>query len=156
MGNGLRDEKWDVGEQDMGNELGNEKLEARNSKPIRSFKDLDVYKRSMEAAKVVSLRVIPRLPACEKFDLADQLRRCCKAIPALIAEGYAKKHQQKAFQKYLEDALGESNEMNPHLVFCGEIYGVEKGLCDHLIEQYEIIGKQLYNLRRNWRNFGKE
>jgi len=139
----------------MGNESGNERMEM-GKRAIRTYKDLDVYQRALDAAKDVLTRVIPRLPAVEKFDLADQLRRCCKAIPALIAEGYAKKHQPKAFQKYLEDSLGESNEMNPHLVFCRDVYNVDKVLCDGLLDTYEIIGKQLYNLRRNWTNYGKE
>lgn len=139
----------------MGNELGSERLEV-GRKAIRTYKDLDVYQRVLEAAKDVLIRVIPRLPAVEKYDLADQLRRCCKAIPALIAEGYAKKHQPKAFQKYLEDALGECNEMNPHLTFCRDVYSINKELCDHLLESYEIAGKQLYCLRRNWTNYGKE
>ena len=125
-------------------------------KIIRTFKDLDVYQRTLEAAKEVLTKVIPRLPASERFDLADQLRRCCKSIPALIAEGYAKKHQLKAFQKYLEDALGECNEMNPHLIFCRDVYKIGNELCNSLIETYEIAGKQLYNLRRNWGNYGKE
>ena len=84
----------------MRNGNGSENLEMRKN-PIRSFKDLDVYQRSIEAAKEILIKVIPRLPLTEKYDLADQLRRCCKAIQALIAEGYAKKHQPKAFQKYL-------------------------------------------------------
>lgn len=120
---------------------------------IRTYKDLDVYNKSLEAAKIVLIKIIPRLPDYEKFDLASQMRRCCKAIPALIAEGYAKKHQPKAFQKYLEDALGESNEMNPHLTFCRDVYHSDASLCDKLLETYEIIGKQLYNLKSNWTNY---
>jgi len=116
MGSETRSGMWEVGK-----------------KVIRTYKDLDVYQRSLEAAKEVLTRVIPRLPAVEKYDLADQLRRCCKAIPALIAEGYAKKHQARAFQKYLEDSLGESNEMNPHLVFCRDVYGIDRVLCDRLL-----------------------
>lgn len=139
----------------MGNESGNEMLEMRTGS-IKSFKDLDVYQRAMVAAKEVLIKIISRLPAIEKYDLASQLRRSCKAIPALIAEGYAKKHQPRAFKKYLEDALGESNEMNPHLVFSRDVYNVDSGLCNRLIESYEIIEKQLYNLRRNWIVYGRE
>jgi four helix bundle protein len=135
--------------------MGNGKSET-GKRAIRTYTDLDVYQRSLNAAKEILTRVIPRLPAVEKFDLADQLRRCCKSIPALIAEGYAKKHQPKAFKKYLEDGLGESNEMSVHLVFCRDVYGAEKGLCDRLIAEYEIIGKQLFALRRNWISYGKE
>lgn len=135
--------------------LRSENLEVRE-KTIKSFKDLDVYQRAMVAAKEVLTKVIPRLPASEKYDLTNQLRRCCKAIPALIAEGYAKKHQIRAFKKYLEDALGESNEMNPHLIFCRDVYYIDKELCNNLIEIYDIIGKQLYKLRINWTIYGKK
>lgn len=124
-----------------------------DDKMIRTYKDLDVYQKSMYAAKQVLIRLIPMLPASEKYDLASQMRRCCKAIPALIAEGYAKKHQQKAFQKYLEDALGEANEMNPHITFCRDVYNADEKLCNQLLDTYDIIGKQLYNLRRNWTNY---
>ena len=41
--------------------------------------------------------IVPKLPNCEKFDLVDQLRRACKTIPRLIAEGYAKRHQKAGF-----------------------------------------------------------
>jgi len=123
---------------------------------IKSFKDLIVYTGSIEAAKRVMFCIVPLLPQNEKYDLASQLRRCCKAIPTLIAEGYAKKYQPKAFKKYLEDALGEANEMHPHLVFCRDIYLINPQLCSELISTYEIIGKQLFCLRRNWQNYGKE
>jgi len=123
---------------------------------IKTYQDLEVYQRTLEAAKDVLLKLIPRLPDTEKYDLIDQLRRCCKAIPAIIAEGYAKKHQPKAFQKYLDDALGECNEMNTHLTFCKDVYSIDAKLCDGLIDTYEIAGKQLYNLKRNWRVYGKE
>ncbi len=123
---------------------------------IKSYKDLDVYQKTLKIAKDVLIRIIPRLPSCEKYDLVDQMRRCCKAIPALIAEGYAKKHHQKAFQKYLCDALGECNEMDAHLTFCRDVYGIDKTLCDILLENYTIAGKQLYKLMNNWRNYGKE
>jgi len=46
--------------------------------------------------------------------------------------------------------------MNTHLIFCRDVYYIDKELCDHLLETYEIIGKQLYKLRRNWTNYGKE
>ena len=52
---------------------------------------------------IVMREVLPRLPNSERFDLKDQLSRSCKAIPRLIAEGYAKRHQKAGFQKYLDE-----------------------------------------------------
>ncbi len=54
-------------------------------------------------------KVLPRLPPEEKYDLRDQLSRSSKAVPRLIAEGYAKRHQKYGFHKYLDDAMAESN-----------------------------------------------
>jgi four helix bundle protein len=61
---------------------------------IKSFRDLDIYNNSYNAMLILMKEVLFKLPDTEKYDLKDQLRRSCKAIPRLIAEGYAKKHQR--------------------------------------------------------------
>jgi four helix bundle protein len=61
---------------------------------ITSFRDLEVYQNTYKACIEVMMKVIPKLPDFEKNDLKSQLRRSVKAIPRLIAEGYAKKHQK--------------------------------------------------------------
>jgi len=60
---------------------------------------------------VVMKEILPELPENEKYDLRDQLSRSCKAVPRLIAEGYGKRHQRAGFQKYIDDAMAECNEM---------------------------------------------
>ncbi|HEX9664252.1 MAG TPA: four helix bundle protein [Patescibacteria group bacterium] len=78
--------------------------------PIKSFKDLIVYQNTYKAMLIVFRGILPKLPDSEKFDLKNQLSRSTKAIPRLIAEGFAKKHQKAGFQKYMDDAMAESNE----------------------------------------------
>lgn len=121
-----------------------------NQSPARSFLDLDVYELLYDAALRVVREVVPQLPKHEKFDLADQMSRACKSPPALIAEGYAKKHHKRAFGKYLKDAIGECNEMITHLSFAKDLGYADSELCDELIEVYDIGGKQLYNLAKSW------
>ena len=75
---------------------------------ILSYEDLDVYKRSYATCIRVMKEIVPHLPPTERFDLKDQLSRSSKAIPRLIADGFAKKYQRAGFQKYLTDAIGES------------------------------------------------
>lgn len=125
------------------------------SKRIASFRDLEIFQRSYKAAVVVIKQIIPKLPREEKFDLADQLRRSVKSIPRLIAEGYSKKHQLKGFQKYLDDALGESNETIVSLSQVRDIYKIEEALCTKMIDEYEIISRQTYRLALVWKSFGK-
>ncbi|MBI2442555.1 MAG: four helix bundle protein [Candidatus Levybacteria bacterium] len=120
----------------------------------RSFLDLEVYKSTYEAAIAVNKQIVPLLPPEEKYDLADQLRRASKSIPAVIAEGYARKNHQKDWQKHLDDSIGECNEMITHLSFAKDLYAhlVSVELCDQLIDTYNIAGKRIYTLARSWRN----
>jgi four helix bundle protein len=123
--------------------------------PIRSFMDLEVYQNTYSASVEVITKIVPKLPRTEQNDLADQLRRSAKAIPRLIAEGYSKKHQKKAFQKYLDDAMGESNEMIVSLSHARDLYSnwVDSRLCENLIDLYDKSSRQLYNLATKWRDF---
>jgi four helix bundle protein len=123
-------------------------VEMRNK--ITSYRDLDVYQNTYSAAIRVFREVLPKLPGSEKYDLKDQLGRACKAAPRLIAEGYAKKHQKMGFQKYLDDAMAECNEMVVSLSQCRDIYNIS---CEDLIDIYDKSGRQLYNLSMAWINF---
>ena len=122
-------------------------------KQIKSFRDLDVYQLAYESTILVITKLLPRLPESEKFDLKDQLSRSTKAIPRLIAEGYAKKHQKSGFQKYLDDAMAESNETIVGIEMCRDIYTMDKNLCDNLVDKYDKISRQLYNLAKAWTTF---
>lgn len=123
--------------------------------PIRSFKDLVVYQNSYKGMLQVMKEIIPKLPECEKYDLKDQLSRSSKAIPRLIAEGYAKRHQKMGFQKYIDDAMAECNETIVGLEQCFDLYGeyIDHNLCQELIKLYNQCGRQLYRLRESWRIF---
>jgi four helix bundle protein len=125
-------------------------------KNIKSFKDLEIYQKSYTVSIIVIKQIIPKLPHEGKFDLGDQLRRSVKAIPRLIAEGYSKRHQRKGFQKYLDDALAESNETIVSLSQGCDIYGVEVTLCTNLIKKYEIISKQIHKLSTVWVSFTRK
>ncbi len=129
-----------------------------NKVKITSYRDLEVYQRSYNACLKVMKIIIPKLPIEEKYDLKDQLSRSCKAVPRLIAEGFAKKHQRAGFQKYLDDALGESNETQVSICQSRDIYNnnVDVSVCEELIKEYDIVSKQLYCLREAWNKFSKD
>jgi len=124
-------------------------------KPIKSFKDLEVYQNTYRAAITVMTQVIPKLPKEEQYDLRPQMGRACKSIPALIAEGFAKKHYRRSFKKYLDDAIGECNEMITHLSFCRDLYNryVDSKLCGELLDIYDKSSRQLFILGDVWQDF---
>jgi len=123
------------------------------SKKIVSFRDLEVYQNTYKASIILMKEIIPQLPRSEQYDLTNQLARSCKAIPRLIAEGYAKKHQKAGFQKYLDDAMAECNETIVGLEHVKDIYGIKTSLCNELIQIYDQSGRQLYKLALAWDKF---
>ncbi|MBN3032929.1 MAG: four helix bundle protein [Candidatus Saganbacteria bacterium] len=124
---------------------------------IKSYEDLDVYINSYKAMLMVFRNILPLLPKEEKYDLVDQLRRSSKAIPRLIAEGYSKRHQVRGFQKYLDDAHAESNETLVSLKQAGDLYlyGCKPDGFTELLDLYDKISRQLFNLAEAWTNRSK-
>jgi four helix bundle protein len=129
--------------------------EIKNSKkisPVKSFRDLEVYQISYKASIVVVREIVNKLPNHENFNLKDQLKRSAMAIPRLIAEGFAKRKQKKNFQKYLDDAAGETNETEVSLQQSLDFYGefIDKETCKWLIDLYSKIGGKIFKTKDNW------
>jgi len=59
-------------------------------------------------------RVADRLPARERFALADQMRRAASSIPANIAEGNARAHRRE-YAHFLSIARGSLAELATHV-----------------------------------------
>ena len=80
---------------------------------VQSAEDLIVWRRAMELVCSV-YEVAGRLPPCERYALADQMRRAVASIPANIAEGHARGHR-KDFLRFLLIARGSLAEVETHL-----------------------------------------
>lgn len=120
---------------------------------IKSFRDLEVYQEGFKLQLEIE-ELIKRFPREEKFLLCDQMRRAVRAIPSLIAEGWAKRETIKDFRKFLRDAQAEANEMINHLLLAKHKgYIRKRGYADELIERYERLAKRITNLKNNWQNF---
>lgn len=120
---------------------------------IKSFLDLEVYKEAFQLMLEIE-EILKTFPSDEKYLLIDQMKRASRAIPALIAEGYARRESIKDFQKYLRECVGEANEMMNHLLLAKhKSYIKRKGYANELIERYDRLGKRLSNLKNNWQNF---
>ena len=120
---------------------------------IKSFLDLEVYKEAFQLLLEIE-ELLKSFPASERFLLVDQMKRAARAIPALIAEGYARRESIRDFQKYLRECIGEANEMMNHIMLSDHKGYIKKsGYAKDLIERYTRLGKKLTNLKNNWQNF---
>jgi four helix bundle protein len=90
-------------------------------------------------------------PDYEKYDLASQLRRSAKSIPANIGEGYALRDAPKLFCKHLRIAYGSATEVRVHLDIALELEYISPEAHQDVEGQFEIVAKQLYRLWQHWR-----
>jgi four helix bundle protein len=119
--------------------------------PITSYRDLDVYRRSIQA--VVAVHKLQKgFPEYERYALADQVRRASRSVPTNIAEGYGRRKSIKDFKHFLTMALGSSNEMIVHLEITRELGYAALNECNVLMDDYTVICKMLYRLIENWRS----
>jgi four helix bundle protein len=120
--------------------------------PIRSYRDLDVYKRARKLLRPIH-ELAASLPPHERFDLTDQMRRASKSVSANIVEGYGHKDTPKQAKAYWRTALGSANEMVEHLEQAQELEYLKPEITQPLIEEYIVIAKQLNRLIQNWQKF---
>jgi len=64
----------------------------QKSGAVRSFEDLDVFKRAYRVSLEVHKTTL-QFPRIEQWVLGDQIRRASKSICANIAEGFGKQRQ---------------------------------------------------------------
>lgn len=119
---------------------------------IKSFLDLDVYKDAFALSLEIE-KIVKTYPKHEQYLIADQSRRAARAVPALIAEGHAKRETVPVFKKLLRDAIGEANEMINHLALAKSLEYLSAKRADDLIERYNIVGRMLTKLKDNWRKY---
>jgi four helix bundle protein len=127
-------------------------MTARSS--IQSFEDLEVFKRAMRLVRPVN-DLVTQFPAYEHGDLAAQMRRASKSVPANIAEGFSRRLTARDFKLYVAHALGPANEMTVHLLVAQELEYAAAQELEPLIEEYRVLARKLARLIQVWRDPGE-
>jgi four helix bundle protein len=86
------------------------------AKPIRNFRDLDVYQNALATGLRV-YELSKKFPAEERYALTDQIRRSSRSVCANIAEAWRKRRYEAAFVSKLSDAETEAAETQVHAEF---------------------------------------
>ena len=86
------------------------------AKPIRHFRDLDVYRNALATGLRV-YELSKKFPAEERYALTDQIRRSSRSVCANIAEAWRKRRYEAAFVSKLSDAETEAAETQVHAEF---------------------------------------
>ena len=82
--------------------------------PIRSYRDLVVWKKSMRLA-LTTYHVTRKLPEEERYGLISQMRRGSVSVAANIAEGHGRIHRGD-YIHHLSMSRGAVRELETHLL----------------------------------------
>ena len=111
---------------------------------IRSYKDLIVWKASMELVCEV-YEVTRSFPDTERYGLTSQMRRCAISIPSNIAEGWSR-NSARSFISYLNIASGSMSELLTQLEIARRINYISAKRMQALEHRGIQISKMLYML----------
>ncbi len=114
-------------------------------KPIRHFRDLDVYQNALAAGLRV-YELSKKFPPEEKYSLTDQIRRSSRSVCANIAEAWRKRRYEAGFIAKLSDAEGEAAETQVHLEFAFHHSYVSRNEFLSVDDAYEKIIGQLVKM----------
>lgn len=111
---------------------------------VMNLDKLEVWVRAKDFAVVIYKDALPCLPASEKYNLADQLKRAASSIPANIAEGYGRYHFLDNV-RFCYIARGSLTEVQSHLFLAKELGFLPADIYTKMTTHAESIGKQLNN-----------
>jgi len=111
---------------------------------VMNLDKLEVWVRAKDFALVIYNEVVPHLPADEKWNLTQQLKRAAQSIPANIAEGHGRYHFLENV-RFCYMARGSLVEVQSHMTLAHDLGYLSDDVYKRITTLAESIGKQLNN-----------
>jgi four helix bundle protein len=124
--------------------------ESGESGLIRSFEDLECWKKCRALRIFVAKQIVPALPKEERYRLADQVLRASRSTTANISEGYGRFHHLDN-AKFCSNVPASCWEVLDHLITASD----EELLTAALVEEGRSHVKSAVRLLNGYMNYLK-
>jgi len=127
----------------------------RVAKPVFTFRDLEVYQKTMEASVIIMKNLKNKLKVL-KYDFIDNFVQCSMSVPMYLGEGHSLRFgDHKKAILLLENAMAGCNKMVIYLEQIKGIYGskIDQDLIDDLIKRYADVRGKIFRLEKAWQKF---
>ena len=124
-------------------------------KPVHTFRDLDVYQKTMECAVIIAKNIKPALVKA-KYEFLENFTNCSMSIPLYIGEAHSIRFADFAAGiAGLEKAMAACNKMIIYLEHIKGVYGgkVDGELIDDIIGRYAESRTKMFHLEKSWKRF---
>lgn len=124
-------------------------------KPVFTFRDLEVYQKTMEASVIVVKNLKAKLTQL-KYPFVDGMIQCSMSIPLFIGEAHSIRfgdHPRAIL--LLENAMAGCNKMIIYLEQARGIYGskLDFDLIEDLVKKYADVRTKIFRLEKAWQKF---
>ena len=120
------------------------------SPQIKTFEDLECWRKCRNLRIFVAKEVVPALPKEERFRLGDQFLRSARSTTANIAEGYGRFHHLDN-AKFCSNSRGSCWEVLDHLITASD----EALLPTVIIEKGKILVQEAVKLLNGYMSYLK-
>jgi|GEM_PF-605347 hypothetical protein len=127
-------------------------------KAVKSFRDLDVYQKTIECAVLVTKDISPQLER-QKYAFTERVRDGSLAVPLCVAQAHSIRFADFPLGLgYLEKAMAGCNKMIVYLEHIRGLYGekFDQGLVEDLIGRYADARTKMFHLEKSWKKFRSE
>lgn len=127
-------------------------------RPVKTFRDLEVYQKPMECAVIISKNIVPVLIKL-KYSYTERLMDCSLAIPLFVAESHSLRFADFSLGVgYLEKAMSATNKIIVYLEHARGLYGskLKQDLVEDLIGRYSDTRTKMFHLEKSWKRFRTE
>jgi len=108
---------------------------------MRNFKELKIWQKGFQIA-VNSFKLGSTFPKEEKFGITIQITKAAVSIHSNIAEG-SSRSSEKDYNRFLEDSLGSSFELETQLLIAAAANYGDKELRDEILKSVDEEKKML-------------
>ena len=124
-------------------------------KPVKTFRDLDIYQQTMNCAVIVVKNIRPKLVTL-KYPFLEGIIDCSMTVPLSIGEAHSIRFGN--FQQglaLLEKAMSGCNKMIIYLEHSKGMYGekVDGGTIDEVIARYAETRTKTFHLEQSWKKW---
>ena len=132
------------------------KTRFRVKRPIRGFRDLEVYQRTAKCASEIMIKIMPGLQGSES-PVVRKLTDSCLRIPELIASAHSRRFEKGDESRIMDDCLEECNKTMVYLEQVRDIFAekTDRAVCDDLVKRYIYARRKIRNLQKAWSGWKK-
>jgi len=114
------------------------------SERIKTYRDLDIWKKGIELVKKVYV-MTGKFPKEETYGLSSQMRRSAISVPSNVAEGFRRYHN-KEYRQFLYIALGSCAEFETQATISKELNYISSEKEKELLEMLDHVSRMITNL----------